>query len=360
MVEKNSRIISLGLTVFLLALIILSAPILGINVSISNLAGSYLKGTNINFQATVEITSPEHLPINYANITFTFPDSSMHVCQVYLNQTVDGCNFLTVNSIDFDSLTYGYGYGYGYDNGYGYSLGYGYGYSGNGNITFNFTLYTSGLSPGNYNAKVEVYAGVQPNTHTFKSSTVNFDIKMPPTSEYYTSRSGISPSYVISIIEADTNIIQTEKTTYSVRVKNEGNVYLERVYLVLSLPEDSYTTRDPISLEPEEEGILTYSISLPPGNYPFTLTVIGEIGEKQTEDRKEVFISVPSTGETRQNETGESTGPTQETLSPRGITGLIVGVRNLAVNYWFVLAALILISLGVFFWKPKILGFKGK
>lgn len=355
----ESRLISIGLTVFLLALILLTAPILGVNVSIANLAGSYLKGTTIDFQATVEITSPEQLPINYANITFTFPDSSVQICKVYLNGTVDGCNFLTVNSIDFDSLTYGYGYGFGYDNSYGYSLGYGYGYSGNGNITFNFSISTSSMPTGSYNAKISVYAGIEPNTHTFESSTVSFSITQPTTTTVPTGGSGITPSYSIEIVEADADITQVEETQYQVRIRNNGNVYLERVYLILSLPEDSYSTSDPISLEAGEEGVLSYSVSLPEGNYPFTLTVVGEIGSKRVEDSKEVLLTISGGAIERETSKEETTTTIPETPSPSGITGLVVGVRDLATNYWFVLL-IILLGLGIFYWKPGFLGFKGK
>lgn len=349
------RLISLVLPVFLLVLILFTGSTSGINVSIINLVGSYLKGTTINFQATVEIDSPEHLPVNYANITFTFPDSTTQVCQVYLNQSVYGCNFLTVNSIDFDSLTYGYGYGYGYDNGYGYSLGYGYGYSGQGSITFNFTLSTSSLPAGSYNAKIGIYSGIEPNTHTFESSTVSFTITHLTTFTTTTipSRSGggITPSYLISIEETETNIVQREETQYQVRVRNGGNVYLERVYLLLSLPEDAYSTSDPISLEVGEEGILNYSVNLPPGNYPFTLTVVGEIGERRVEDNREVLLTIPSEVEEETTtipvpETSETPSP-----SPSGITGLVTGVREFATNYWFGIPIVILLGLWLFYFK---------
>jgi len=342
------KVASLALTLVLLALIIASAPTMGVNISISNLAGSYTKGQKIDFLTLIEISTPEHLPIQYINLTFIFPDSSIQICQIYLNKTVKGCSFLTINDIDFDSLSYSYGYGYGYDNGNLYSLGYGYGYSGNGKITVNFTIDSSVLQIGSYKLKADVYAGLEPNTHTFSSNYVSFNIiATATTTTVYLSRGGIMPRYSLQILSSPESVTQSagSKITYFVTVRNNGNVDLEKVYLTIpNLPEDAFFESETIALKVNETRNIRFTLSVDnPAKYLLKLKVIGEIGMRTAIQEKDMDLTVT---EEAQKETGKETPETQSQGRPMGITGFIVAAGKAVLQYWYLPLSILALGCG--------------
>ncbi|MEM5878206.1 MAG: hypothetical protein QXF12_04990 [Candidatus Aenigmatarchaeota archaeon] len=169
---KSSRLFSILLSGILIALIVLSGPGYGIDIFINGLA-LHSQNQKVPFSVIAEIRQDELIPINYVNITLTFPNSTQTICQIYPNGTVTGCNFIEFNQITF-SGSYGYGYGYGYENTTRYELGYGYGYS-NGIMDLKLYLNTSFLPIGNHKIKAEIYAGTS-NARLFSSPKSEFFI----------------------------------------------------------------------------------------------------------------------------------------------------------------------------------------
>ncbi|MCX8178938.1 MAG: hypothetical protein N3D75_03865 [Candidatus Aenigmarchaeota archaeon] len=169
---KSPRLFSILLSGLLIALIVLSGPGYGIDIFINGLS-LHNQNQKVPFSVIADIRQDELIPINYVNITLTFPNSTQARCQIYPNGTVVGCNFIEFNQIAF-SGSYGYGYGYGYENTTRYELGYGYGYS-NGIMDLKLYLNTSFLPIGNHKIKAEIYAGTS-NARLFSSPTSEFFI----------------------------------------------------------------------------------------------------------------------------------------------------------------------------------------
>ncbi|MEM5792712.1 MAG: hypothetical protein QXM68_04345, partial [Candidatus Aenigmatarchaeota archaeon] len=181
---------------FLIALIVLSGPSYGIDIFVNGLS-LHNQNQKVPFSIVANIRQDELIPINYVNITLTFPNSTQTRCQIFPNSTVIGCDLIEFNQITF-SGSYGYGYGYGYENTTRYELGYGYGYS-NGMMELKLYLNTTLLPIGNHKIKAEIYAGTS-NARLFSS----------PTSEFF-----ISPFTTTTIITtpATTTTITTTPVT---------------------------------------------------------------------------------------------------------------------------------------------------
>lgn len=169
---------SIILTVLVVSLLLVSGPASAVEIKLDGLNGQYKQGTEVEFKADVRInhgkTSGELLPIQYANVTFTFPDKTKKTCTVMNDGTVIGCGFLSAEIEVSGHDNYGPGNGTAYDaNGTKHDLGYGYGY-GYGNkethVKYEFELDTKGFKTGDYSAVVDVYAGTT-SPMSFSGST---------------------------------------------------------------------------------------------------------------------------------------------------------------------------------------------
>lgn len=317
---RNSIAFLLGL--FLIALILLTSPSTSLEVLIKGLSGKYTKGTIINFSVEANISSSEHIPVNFIILNITGPSS--YGCKIYMNNTVEGCPFLTVSSIDYDF--YGYGYGYGYDNGYHY-LGYGYGYGPN-KIRINLVMKTIDFN-GLYNVKAAINAGISPNIYIFSSPVYSFLIEEQQNISFSSRASGPT-KYFLEILD-----IKGKNNNYTVRVRNGGTENL-KVYLILELPQNNQTYQ-PIILNSGEETLLNYTLI--DGSYNYRVVVVGEADNlkltKYINMMKNEEKVINEINETENRQISEENIPEKQKSQ---ITGLITGI--LASNKYKLIVAL--------------------
>ncbi len=176
MKEIHKHFTSSLITIAVIAMLFISGPAGAIDIKIEGLKGDYKQDKQIQFTVDTRInhggTEGELLTnLQYAEIKFTKDDSEWsETCKVYLNKSVEGCNFLYVKDIKITG-EYGQGYGYGYDDDELYGLGYGYGYGYNdsgAHIKYKLVVNSSLLDAGKYYAATDVYAGA-PTVHAFSS-----------------------------------------------------------------------------------------------------------------------------------------------------------------------------------------------
>ncbi|MBU5689304.1 MAG: hypothetical protein KQA41_03715 [Candidatus Aenigmarchaeota archaeon] len=332
---KNS--IAFLLSFFLIALIILTTPTKSLEVLIKGLSGTYIKGSTITFTIEANISSGEQIPVNF--IILNISGSSNYNCKIYMNNTVEGCPFLNVNSIEYDS--FGYGYGYGYENGYHY-LGYGYGYGPN-KIKINLTIDTTSLN-GSYNAKAEIHAGINPDLFVFSSPLYSFTIQ-----EKMSTQTIGSPSSALRYFMEILNV-EGKEGKYSVKVKNSGTEKL-KVHLIIELPEENQTLQ-PIIINPKEEALLNYTIK--EGLYKYRVIVVGESnGIKLTR-----YIDMNSTQEFKETKNQTSTNEEiieqtnsqqQDKKSPT--TGLAIAAIDVINKYKLIIVLLAVFSISIILLK---------
>ncbi|GBE55685.1 hypothetical protein BMS3Bbin15_01868 [archaeon BMS3Bbin15] len=164
-IERKSSI-SIGLTLLIITMLILSGPAAAVSINVSSLPTKIEQGNSLNFILDTNISAGENIPIY--NITINVMNStgnSVGNYTFYQNGTAitSGINVSLITSAPFG---YGYRYGYGYAVPLGYqnyTFGYGYGY---GNSTssskFEYNITITGfstLSPGNYSLRILVDTG---------------------------------------------------------------------------------------------------------------------------------------------------------------------------------------------------------
>lgn len=180
---------SAAMTFIVASLLFFSGPASALNININSLSGSHRQGQEIKFGINVGINRPpgdELVTIQYANVTFTFPDGTKRECKIVDNETVEGCDFLSVRKIDVaGDEDFGYGYESAHFNNTDYFLGYGYGY-GYGNasarVKYRLEINSSALPAGTYYALADVLAGTT-SPKIFSSRTTKFKIFAPKTKE---------------------------------------------------------------------------------------------------------------------------------------------------------------------------------
>lgn len=184
----KGNFISVFLTLLVLVMVIFSGPVHAIDVNFQDLPEEIDVSNSlpITFSLEVQINDGEFLPLINTDVRFSV-GSEEASCRINDDNSVDGCNFLSVASRTIDGLDsrkdYGYGYGYGYltnnlgwqDFGYGY--GYGYGErgvlgSGSGKIVYNLVvnpnLLPNGFIDKNVQVEAEVTGGSEDNKAVFR------------------------------------------------------------------------------------------------------------------------------------------------------------------------------------------------
>jgi len=191
---KNSKVISIILTIIIILAILFSGPASAVNVGFLNVPAEAEKGESVNFQTYVDIETNEIVP--FQNFTVVIGNVS---CTFDINgNNLTECSGITITPIyNYKSYGYGelFGYGYGYDKttwgyqnysfgyGYGYEYGYGYGspnYS-TSEIVFNITWNTSNYSDGNYSLRFYAEASSGDKYYLFSSSEEKITITSPTT-----------------------------------------------------------------------------------------------------------------------------------------------------------------------------------
>jgi len=178
--EFTQKIIALGITISLIALIFLVlAPPPSIAVHLETgtpIPLSGYTGTTITFQhVNLTIKGPEAIIVNYLNFSiFNANDQLVAHVKFFINGTeispdYPAGKFTVVNETNTSDLPYvssGIYYGYDEHNGQNYSFGYGYGYgSGTTPLTILYTIKYKTHTTGTFYAQLYVNS----TTHTYAS-----------------------------------------------------------------------------------------------------------------------------------------------------------------------------------------------
>ena len=184
---KKKNLVSVLLTIIVIALYILPNFASAVSVRISTDKSSYENSEVVKFDVSVDIEDGEKVPVQ--NLTLKV-NNTLKTCTFSPNgDLLSGCENIKIISKNVFAGGFGYGYnnygyGYGYGNvfetvntsfgyGYGYGSGYGYGYG----LTFPSELsYTiewdigkEGLANGIYEANLEALAKSDDAKFTYTS-----------------------------------------------------------------------------------------------------------------------------------------------------------------------------------------------
>ena len=185
------NIISIFITFLIISLLILSGPASAIDVSLDIPDIDASTELSKDFKIEIKINNNEFLPIFYTDLIF----NNDLTCKINKDNTIIGCDFLKIKSIEISDLYSDYGYGYGY--GYGYSqdnrvgilssekygyqdFGYGYGYGYSGNEGYGLIIYTltidvlrlpSSFIENEINVEAIVYGGNEDDYAYFKGKS---------------------------------------------------------------------------------------------------------------------------------------------------------------------------------------------
>jgi hypothetical protein len=181
----KSLVPSTIITLFIVAMLIISGPAQAVAVNIAGLDPSYTKGEDVDFQIKIDINDPDqYVSITNISLDLNGPVKKTIFFTLDGKQISPGCNIeITPVSIPKDDFGYGNGYGYDTRAGYGYDLGYGYGYGygyggGGGAISFIYDVSihtaTNCLPAGTYGVVASLNTG---KDVAFKSPSLSFSLK---------------------------------------------------------------------------------------------------------------------------------------------------------------------------------------
>jgi len=221
MKSKNyGRSVSIGITITIVMMLILSGPVSAVTVGISGLAGTtHTNGDSVTFRVSAKINDVDHyVPIDNYSLAITGATSKEIVFSTD-GSVLSGDLGIGVSKVSGPANDYGYGYGYGYDfNGgqghdfFGYGYGYGYGYANGAGGTeveylYDITIDTSILNNGAHDAKLSLNTGDSAKP-SFESSSSSFTIDAASTTS--SSSGGSIGGSTGSSLEAYSNV-ETKK-----------------------------------------------------------------------------------------------------------------------------------------------------
>lgn len=170
MVTTRNKLLATTLTIFLLAILIVSSPANAFILSLNSDKATVDTGEDVVFNADININSntDKNLPVYQLVLELDGPE---HVsCEFRPDGTIiSGCKGITIERIGGPSVGYGYGYGYYY--GFLYNFGYGYGY--NGQLNYKITLHTDDYLAGEYSTKLYAYIDGKVFSQTGQTLTIN-------------------------------------------------------------------------------------------------------------------------------------------------------------------------------------------
>ena len=181
-VDKNKygRYASIGITIAIVVMLVLSGPVSAVTLGITGLDGaSPTKGDSITFTVSTKINDPDTY-VRIENFSLKITGATSREVIFSTDGTRISGDGITINPITVPSSNqYGYGYGYasGYNFGYGYGYGYGYG-AGGAEIEYKYqvTLDTSILNSGTHQAKLYLNTGYS-SKPSFESAAASFTVK---------------------------------------------------------------------------------------------------------------------------------------------------------------------------------------
>ena len=253
--SRNSKLISLILTILIVLAVLLSGPASAVRVGLINFPETAEVGDKVEFQAYVDIETNERVPFVYFmleinnNSCIFLPNGTLIITES-TNTTI--CQSFNITP-SHNYLDYGYGnmfgYGYGYDNsiwgyqnytfgeGYGYGSGYGYGYPNyqTSELLFNITWNTTGFDADTYNVRFYAFANKnglngQEYDYAFASSVYSISLSTPaPTTTTSTlPTTTISGGYPVSTgpTRPSTTVISDKKAFSYLGSGKEGESYI--------------------------------------------------------------------------------------------------------------------------------------
>ncbi|MBD3355144.1 hypothetical protein GF361_04115 [Candidatus Woesearchaeota archaeon] len=187
---RNKKLTSMVLTVTVIAILLLSAPVSAITISVDTNKDTYYKAddSTITITGTIDIENTENLNITgYVVKIKNSTNNLVKNCSISTSGAVTGCGNITAsitsNAAYTNDTRYGYGYGSSTLNGaytdanQSFGYGYGYGYSaGVSNeivvtITWNITADTSAALADDYTVNIFTKAEGNGNTRYYADST---------------------------------------------------------------------------------------------------------------------------------------------------------------------------------------------
>ncbi|WP_135606156.1 PGF-CTERM sorting domain-containing protein [Methanococcoides sp. NM1] len=190
--KKHGKYVSIGITIAVVIMMVLSGPVSAVSMEIAGLNGStHTKGTSVSFDVTATIEDTDsYVPIDSFSLGITGPTDKE--IEFFTNgKALSEVSGITVKAVtvplpseygEGDGYGYDSGLGYGYDFGYGY--GYGYGYGAGGEVVeykYTITLDTTILDTGDYTAVLSLNTGDEAKP-SFESSSASFTIASSSTS----------------------------------------------------------------------------------------------------------------------------------------------------------------------------------
>ena len=163
---KVSYLTGTSITIIVVVMLILMGPAQAVSVIISGIEPSYSEKTNVQFQVSIEITSPDQfVPVTVISLDITGPVNLNRIFSVD-GTPISGDPRISINPVKYpDSKDYGYGYGYGYDSrtGYGYNFGnvdgYGIGRKDKLKFIYDVSIDITNLPEGAYSAIANLNTG---------------------------------------------------------------------------------------------------------------------------------------------------------------------------------------------------------
>jgi PGF-pre-PGF domain-containing protein len=298
---KNSKVISIILTIILILAILFSGPASAVNVGFLNVPAEAEKGESVNFQTYVDIETNEIVP--FQNFTVVIGNVS---CTFDINgNNLTECSGITITPIyNYKSYGYGelFGYGYGYDKttwgyqnysfgyGYGYEYGYGYGspnYS-TSEIVFNITWNTSNYSDGNYSLRFYAEASSGDKYYLFSSSEEKITITSPTTTTTTIPATTSTSTTTTTTIPATTSTSTTTTTTIPPTTSTSTTTTTTTISQVGGAGGTPYSPRKMVSYLQKAIGGNTYTFDFSGARD----LLISSIDVKFASDSRDVSISV--------------------------------------------------------------------
>jgi PGF-pre-PGF domain-containing protein len=232
----HGRYASIGITIAVVIMMILSGPVSAVSLGITGLDGTNpTKGESISFNVTATIENTDrYVPIDNFSLDITGATSKEVVFSTDGN-VLSGDSGISVAAVTVPSSAYGQGVGYGYDSGlgYGYDFGYGYGYgygygAGGEDVEYKYTitLDTSILNTGAHEALLSLNTGNSAKP-SFESSSASFEISAPVTTPAKATITGTIYDGSGSAIEnAKVTINTTSQTTVYTNIYGKYTAYV--------------------------------------------------------------------------------------------------------------------------------------
>ncbi len=174
--EKGvTKSISFVITLFILAILVLSGPANAFSLDLNSSSTKADVGELVSFLLNLNINTGERLPVDY--FLFSLIGNANVECEFMSNGTIiSGCSGMTINLLSEANFTEGNLTGNYSGNLYNWGYGYGYGYGSTAEIlSYNLSLNTSGLSDGIYSTEFRVKIG----SNQFTKKGANLIILIP-------------------------------------------------------------------------------------------------------------------------------------------------------------------------------------